>query len=369
VARVLFVSKPLVPPWNDSSKNLVRDLALGLTRYDAVAFGREGGPPSLGRARVEPLHPRERTGFRPGLRENARVFARLLTGERADAWHFFFAPNPKTSTVARLLARTRRARTIQTVCSVPADGADLERVLFGDRIVVLSEHTERRFLTAGVARDRLVRIPPAVPPLELPSDEARARTRDDFGFARERPLLLYPGDLEFGRGAALVLEAHAALTPEVELALACRAKTARARAVEAELRTRAQALGTAARVRFLGETAKILELVAAADVVALPSTVAYAKMDYPLVMLEAMALARPVIVARDTPAAELASDGAALAVPAEESALAEACARLFADTTARSTLGAAARAVALERFSRERMAEAYELLYDGLLTG
>ncbi len=369
VSRVLFVSKPLAPPWNDSSKNLVRDLALGLTRYDAVAFGRRGGPAGLGRARVEPLHPSERTGFRPGLRENVRVLTRLLTGERADAWHFFFAPNPKTSTVARLLARTRRARTVQTVCSVPADGADLERVLFGDRIVVLSEHTERRFLAAGVARDRVVRIPPAVPPLELPSDEARARTRDDFGFGRDRPLVLYPGDLEFGRGAALVLEAHAGLAPDVELVLACRAKTPRARAVESELRTRAKTLGTHARVHFVGETPKILELVAAADVVALPSTVAYAKMDYPLVLLEAMALARPVVVARDTPAAELASHGAALAVPAEESAIATALARLLTDGTARSTLGVGARTSALERFSRERMAEAYELLYDGLLNG
>ena len=27
---VLYVSKPVAPPWNDSSKNLVRDLALAL---------------------------------------------------------------------------------------------------------------------------------------------------------------------------------------------------------------------------------------------------------------------------------------------------------------------------------------------------
>ncbi len=31
--EVLFVSKPVAPPWNDSNKNLVRDLARGMTRY------------------------------------------------------------------------------------------------------------------------------------------------------------------------------------------------------------------------------------------------------------------------------------------------------------------------------------------------
>jgi glycosyltransferase involved in cell wall biosynthesis len=369
VPRILFVSKPLGSPWNDSSKNLVRDLALGLGRYDAVAFGRRGGPPSLGRARLEPLHPRERRGFSPGLRENGRVLTRLLLGERADAWHFFFAPNAKTSSIARLLARARRARTVQTVCSVPSDGAELEQVLFGDRVVVLSKHTERRFLAAGVARERLVRIAPAAPPLELPTPEQRRVTRRELGLHEERPLLLYPGDLEFGRAAALVLEAHARLDPEVELALACRAKTPRARAVEAELRERARTLGTATRVQFVGETPNILELVAAADVVTLPSTVAYAKMDYPLVLLEAMALGRPVVVASDTPAAELAEDGAALAVAPDETTLAARCRRLFAEAGERETLGRAARAAARERFGRERMAAAYELLYDGLLAG
>jgi phosphatidylinositol alpha-1,6-mannosyltransferase len=368
VPRVLFVSKPLAPPWNDSSKNLVRDLALGLSRYDAIALGREGAVTSLGRARIEPLHPRERSGFRPGLRENTRVLTRLLRGERADAWHFFFAPNPKTSTLARWLARTRRVSTVQTVCSVPADGADLERVLFGDRIVVLSEHTERRFLAAGVARERLVRIPPAVPTLEPAADDARRATRRELGLDAERPLVLYPGDLEFGRAAALVLEAHARLTPNVELALACRAKTPRALGLEAELRARAHALGTGERVHFLGETPKILALLAAADVVALPSTVAYAKMDYPLVLLEAMALARAVVVAEATPAAELAEGGAALAVVAEAAPLAAALARLLADDRERRALGEAGRAAARDRFSRERMAGAYELLYDGLLT-
>lgn len=366
--RLLFVSKPLGPPWNDSSKNLVRDLALGLTRYDAVAFGRRRDAGTLGRARIEPLHPDAAGGFSPALRENGRVLARLLAGERCDAWHFFFAPNPRTSSAARLLARLRRAPTIQTVCSVPRDGAELSRVLFGDRIVVLSKHTERRFLDAGIARDRLVRIAPAVPSLEPPSDGDKARLRATLGISPDAPLLLYPGDLEFGDAARLVLEAHAETSPRVELALACRPKTARAREREAALRERAVALGTASRVHFVGETREILTLVAAADVVALPSTVAYAKMDYPLVLLEAMALARPVLVAEGTPAAELADAGGAFAVPARAEALAAELSRLFADEPRRQALGAAARALVRAHFNREHMAAAYELLYDGLLS-
>jgi phosphatidylinositol alpha-1,6-mannosyltransferase len=213
-----------------------------------------------------------------------------------------------------------------------------------------------------------VRIPPATPPLDPPSDAARRAARLDLGLDVDRPLLLYPGDLEFGNAAELVLEAHARLDPEVALALACRAKTPHARAREQALRARSRELGSASRVHFLGETPRILELLGAADVVALPSSVAYAKMDYPLVLLEAMALERPVVVAARTPAAELAEAGGALVVEPNEQELTRVLAELFGDAGARARLGAAARAHVNGDLSRERMAAAYEALYDGLLS-
>ncbi|HEX6767482.1 MAG TPA: hypothetical protein VF103_18415, partial [Polyangiaceae bacterium] len=122
MATILFVSKPVEPPWNDSSKNLVRDLALGMQRHEALAFGRRGGETALGRARLEPVHPAGGGRFAPGLAEQARVLRRLAFGRRADLWHFFFAPNPKTSQVARAATTLRRAPSVQTVCSVPKDG-------------------------------------------------------------------------------------------------------------------------------------------------------------------------------------------------------------------------------------------------------
>jgi len=368
VSRILLISKPLAPPWNDSSKNLVRDLALGLARHEARAFGRRGGPGELGAVQLEPLYPAKPGGFSPALRDNARVLARLLGGRGADLWHFFFAPNPRTSRAARLAAGVRRTRTLQTVCSVPRDDVDLDEVLFGDRVVVLSRHTEARFLARGVARERVVRIPPAAPPLELPAGGARDALRRSFGFESAAPIVLYPGDLEFGNGARLVIEAHAALPHDIELVLACRAKTPAARAVESALRARTRELGTAERTTFLGETPRILELLAAVDVVTLPSEVAYAKMDYPLVLLEAMALARPVVIAEGTPAAELAEDGAALTVAPDAAVLASTLAHLAAEPAERARLGEIARNRALSAYGRERMAEAYELLYDALLS-
>ncbi len=149
--------------------------------------------------------------------------------------------------------------------------------------------------------------------------------------------------------------------------LACRAKTERARVAEERLRERARTLGLGERVQFVGETPRIHELLGCADVVALPSRDLYAKMDYPLVLLEAMSLARSVIVARDSAAEELSEGGAALAVAADAASLAQALEALIDDPERRTTLGDRARQSVCERYAYTAMAESYERLYDRLL--
>ncbi|HEY8431549.1 MAG TPA: glycosyltransferase family 4 protein [Sandaracinaceae bacterium] len=364
MARVLFVSKPLVPPWNDSGKNLARDVAAGLRRHEPIVMvdrARAWEPP---RGRAEPIYASPGR-FAPPLSSQVRVLARLAAGPRAELWHFFFAPNPKTSLAARACARLRRARTVQTICSRPRRVDRARSLLFADCNVVLSRRTYQDLLDAGVSRDRLALVAPAVPPLEVPSEEARRAARAALGLPTEAALVVYPGDLELGEGAARTIEAFARLSDGAFLAMACRAKTPGAAAAERALRERARALGIDRRVAWLGETPRIHDLLGTADVVALPSSDPFAKMDLPLVLLEAMWLARPVVVAAGAPAEELADDGAAIA--AREDEIATAIASLLDDDGARRALGERARSAAAARFTPSRMAAEYEALYDRVL--
>ncbi len=362
MASILFVSKPVAPPWNDSSKNLVRDLAAEMSRHQAVVLGARGVESGLPTARVEPLYAAGRGGFAPALRDRARVFRRLATGPREDAWHFFFAPNPTTSRVARATSTLRRVRTLQTVCSAPLEDVDIDDVLFADITIVLSRHTEAR-LRAATRRD-IRRIPPGIAPLPRRSPEERAAIRASLELPASAPIVVYPGDLEFGTGAELAIAAARASRHAPMLVMACRLKTPEARQVEARLRIETMRHAEYARVRWIGETQHIHDLLAVADVVLLPATTLYAKMDYPLVLLEAMSMARPCLVTRGTPAEELAEDGGALAVDPDVGALTEALDRLLDEG---SRIGEAAAAHVRDRFDRKAMAIAYESLYDELL--
>lgn len=394
MAHVLMVSKPVEAPWNDSSKNLVRDLAAGLvarrahvpivlTRRKSGRGARRGLHPRVRRAPVYPAA----AGASGLLRDQARlslylgvghspVWERgdnLRLGRRAEIWHLFFAPNPKSSLVMRGLAELRGRRSVQTVASAPH--RDLERwlphLLFSDRVVALSEHTAQRLESAGVRGVRV--IPPSVPDLAPLSAGEKAQTRRMLGLDADARVILYPGDLEFSGGARLTLEAFHAVSAELgrgaaqlHLVMACRAKTARARAVERELRARAFELAPG-RVHWVGETGAILPLLGSADIVALPADDLYAKMDYPLAVLEAMMMGRPAVVGADTPAAELAARGeGAAAVATRVEPLAELLSRWVRDDAERERRGVAARAQARRDHLPSQLAAAYESVYDEL---
>jgi phosphatidylinositol alpha-1,6-mannosyltransferase len=339
MTEVLFVSKPVLPPWNDSSKNLVRDVAGHLRRHRPI------------------LSNRSRLG----------TFQALLFGPRPDLWHFFFAPNPKSSGAARLAKSIRRVPSVHTVCSLPRERASARRLLFADVTVALSRAAYARFREDGIAESALRIIPPCIPAVAEPGEARLADLRRKHGLHRDHPVWIYPGDLEFGDGAEIALKAFAASTPNDGLLLvACRRKTAAADSALVRARDQAKRLGIDTRIRWLGDTPEIHGLLALSEVVLMVNHEPYAKMDYPLVALEAMSLGRPVLVAKGTPASELAGEGAAIAIDADADAVAEAVDRLRADHAARVELSLRARSFVATRLSPERVAAEYESLYDEL---
>jgi phosphatidylinositol alpha-1,6-mannosyltransferase len=357
VREVLFVSKPVAPPWNDSNKNLVRDVARGLERYRARVLVPRGAP--LEGVLSEPLYA-EPGAYAPSRLANARVLTRLLAGPRVDLWHFFFGPNPLTLRAGALAARLRRAKTVHTIASAPDDLERIAPLLFADRVIALSAHTTRRLERAGV---RAVTIPPALEPPTV-SAAAIVETRARYGLPPQ--YLLYPGDLEFGNGAETFVRA-AAQAPGLGWVVASRPKTPRALEARARLEAEARAIG--APVIWLGEVSDIHALVAGAGVVVLVSDTLHAKMDWPLVLLEALALEVPVLVAQDTAAAELVVSQGATAVPhGDPAALVTAAEQwlAFSKVEAQTRLAHARRWVE-ETCAPAVVARAHEALYDAVL--
>jgi glycosyltransferase involved in cell wall biosynthesis len=125
------------------------------------------------------------------------------------------------------------------------------------------------------------------------------------------------------------------------------------------------ALGVGATVRFLGFRADVTRILAASDVVVLPS-VAEA---FGLVLAEAMAMQRAVVATRVGGIPEIVADGVTgiLVPPASPTALADAIWLLLRDPARRAQLGEAGRRRVIESFRFETMMKRYEGLYERLL--
>jgi len=368
--QVLMVSKPVAPPWTDSSKNLVKDLACAGSRFSYRVLTPDGYRLPAHGVDSDPIY-RDTGRYSPAVLQNLRVLARLLRQDHTALTHFFFAPNPRTSTAARLALRLRRRITIQTVCSTPAAFDEPERLLFARKVVVLSGHTRDRFLAAGVPRERLVRIPPGIQIPPQPTEGQRRRVRRRLGLPRDRPVVIYPGDLQFSRAAETFTLAAARLrgvTPAPMFVLACRPKQRESLDEAARIERILGDAGIRSSVRILGEVDDMLALLGACDLCVLVAESLYAKMDLPLVLLEAMALGVPLVVSDRPPLCELLQDEVGLSVPpADPEALAAAMTRLLGDRELLGRLGASAKNAAARRYGIEQVSSAYEDLYQSLL--
>jgi glycosyltransferase involved in cell wall biosynthesis len=124
-------------------------------------------------------------------------------------------------------------------------------------------------------------------------------------------------------------------------------------------------LGVTKRVRFLGFREDVGDLLAASDLVVLPSL----REGLSIALLEAMAAGKPIIASSIGSQREVAShaDMARLVRPADGQALGEAIVRLAGDEALMARLGRTARAVYESRYTENRMLQSYRQLYFDLL--
>lgn len=124
-------------------------------------------------------------------------------------------------------------------------------------------------------------------------------------------------------------------------------------------------LGLKEHFRFLGFRTDVPEFLSELDVFVLPSV----SEGFPLVALEAMASARPVVVTRSGGPQEIVDDGKTgfLIPPADPNAMAQRICELLDNPQRAAMLAGAARDKVASAFTLDRMIDAYERLYERLL--
>lgn len=355
MSRILLVtSHPVAPPWDSADKQLAHSLLTHVRDHRFTAFGRAGHP-IQGATRI-PVWSRD---GRPGGVERAQIaLVSSFLESTVDLVHVVMTIGPAAARAARarqLVARRRRP-VLHTVPGVIRE-EHLERFRPLGTTVVLSERKASVLRDAGFDDVRVV--PPAIALARWPR---RAPVRG-------RPTLLFAGHHDPGGGAEETLRAAAELARrglDVDVVLAMRSRLDQDARAEAErVRRLAAELGVVS-ARVLGRVDDMPELLRQTSIVAFPAKDLHGKADVPLVVLEAMATGRPVVLS-DLPSFDGLGE-APIRVPAGDPArLAEAIGTLLADDAAWEWHAGRGRQLVEDRHSETSMARAYERLYAELL--
>lgn len=270
------------------------------------------------------------------------------------------AHNVRASVAAHLGTRAGRRSRPPLVTTVHglADGdyARAAKVLVvSDLVVAVSDDVAERLAAGGLDEARLRVVENAVPPAPT-SHGVRDEVRRELDLDPSSPVALCVARLATPKRIDLLLEAWADVPDAVLL-------VAGDGADRDALVRRASGLGE--RVQFLGERHDVDRLLAAADLLVLPSD----REGLPMAVLEALAAGVPVVASAVGGIPQLGADAVELVAPHRADALAAGVRRLLDDPARRQHLVTGGSELVRQRFSSARMQSEYADVYARAIRG
>lgn len=197
-----------------------------------------------------------------------------------------------------------------------------------------------------------------------------SHVRAGWDLARDTPLVGMVGRISSWKGQDLFLQVARRVLdtrPDVRFAIIGAASPGQEELV-GRLRYHADTLGLSRAVIMPGFRSDVPSIMDALDILVLPST---SPDPFPTVVLEAMAMRRPVVALAHGGCTEMVDDGITGALvprgPDEVSAMAQSIVRLIDDPPLRTAMGLAARQRLDQRFSVDAFVSQWQALYSALV--
>lgn len=231
-------------------------------------------------------------------------------------------------------------------------------------VVVVCDYVERVLKEASFPAAKLVRIYNGIDPIRF-AVPAKGSVRKSLGYGGEIKLVGMVANIRETKGYEYYIRAARTVADAIP--------QARFLAVGdidekfgRSLRQLVEQLGLSDRFLFLGFREDIPAVLSELDVFLLSST----SEGFPLVVLEAMAAGKPVVVTRCGGPEEMVEDGhdGFLVPPADPESLAAKISDLLLNSELSATFGQRARDKVARQFSLEGMVRQYEALYERCMT-
>lgn len=369
--KVLLATRPLVPPWDEASKNFAYFLGKEVKDEELTLLSTkeslQGLPAS---ARQEPIF----SSGHFGLKAKYELFRYLREARgRFDITHYLFTPTKQNTDIIKYLARPTRGKTLQTVATLRDDlysQDELKKLLFADRLVVYTDLSRQKLERMGFAN--VTRIYPGIDLERYRPQPKNPIISGQLGFAENRFVVTYPGEYVRLGATDMLTDAFIGFFREnpdtdIRFVFACRVKNDDDAKKKEEVHKRFADADLLGYVAFSDTIADMPALYNSSDLVIFPVENLRGKFDVPLVIIEAYACGKPVILSDLPQFREFTNHDICVTIPKDSGAkLIESVAYLKENIQERRRIGENARRFVEDRFDLRKTAKQYEEVYSSL---
>ena len=367
--KILLVTRPICPPWDEASKNFAYYLAKNISDFE-IHILTNGILPDLPKNIIqENIYNSNSLNFS----QKIKLF-KFLRKNRSnfDVVHYLFTPTKQNSFLIKTLAKSTKGKTIQTIATLREDlysDNDLKSMLFADSIITYSDYSKNKLETLGF--NNIQRIYPGIDVEIFFPTPKNQELMKKFGFEENDFVINFAG--EYTRLGAIdnVIEAFTKSSkeaPNLKLSLAVRIKNEKDAEKKKEIIEKLKANGVFEKVAFQDNGGYVMQDVFnLCDVSIFPVQNMNGKFDVPLAVIEAMACEKPVIISDIPILREFSSDNNSAIIEAGNvKQLSEKILDVYQNKQKYVEIGKNARKYVEENFDIKKVAEKYKEVYGKL---
>ncbi len=380
--KILFVTRPLSPPWDEASKNFAYNLAVNVAQINPeleihlLTKGdlREYNPALPKNIRQHPIYTVAENDitFSQKLRS---LFFQWKAKNKFDIVQYFFTPSKLNTWLIKRFLLPRQSKTIQTIPTLREDiltDKEIKKNMFADLLVTYSAYSKNKLKNLGFSNVQHI-----YPGIDLEKFSPRKKSitlLEKSGLRKNDFVVMFAGEYSRLGGLRDVLESFVRLEkklPSLRLFLALRIKNEKdarqKKIVKNELKNR----NLLAKVVFEDEldykVADMSELFNLQDLMIYPIHNMNGKFDVPLVIPESMACQKAVVLSDLPLLREFANyDNAVIIKSGDRNELVKVIEELYGNPTERERLANNARRFAQKKFDIKLVAEEYNDIYQRL---
>jgi glycosyltransferase involved in cell wall biosynthesis len=368
VKKILLVTRPIAPPWDEASKNFAYNLALNMPDFEFGLLTNgilENLPQSI---RQYPIYTSNiLTNY-----QRARLLKLTGIKNNFDIIHIMLTPSRLNSFCFQNFIINKRHKTIQTVATLREDllnDEDFKKILFADTIVTYSKYAKNKLNNLGFTN--VEQIYPGIDLAEYRKKEKNKAMMKKHNFSNADFVINYSG--EYSRLGAIddVIDSFIEITDKIgdaRLSLALRVKNNDDSKKKMEIISKLKKCGLLDKTAFHDDASyKMSDIYNLCDVSIFPVREMKGKFDVPLAVIEAMACEKPVIIS-DLPILQEFANGhnSAIIKSGDTKQLMDSILDLYRNKEKRQMIGKSARIFVEENFDIKKISEKYMEIYRNL---